>query len=120
MASRDSALRAVVLPLHRGRAGGDRRLVRDPLHRPLPDRAVPLRRGRDPLAQPRHRLRADSRDRSISTVPPGSLSSAGGALSDRGGFATKPLISDVIAVLSPRATGAWPCCTPLPPLRQAR
>ena len=33
----------------------DRRLVRDPVHRPLPARTLRLRRGRDPLAQPRRR-----------------------------------------------------------------
>ena len=35
----------------------DRRLVRDPVHGPLPARHLRLRRGRDPLAQPRRRLR---------------------------------------------------------------
>ena len=39
---------------------GDRRVVRDPVHRPLPARAVRLRRGRDALAQPGRRLRVRS------------------------------------------------------------
>ena len=34
------------------RGGGDHRMVRDPVHRPIPARPVRLRRGRHPLAQP--------------------------------------------------------------------
>jgi hypothetical protein len=37
---------------------GDRRLVRDPVHRALPARRVRLGRGRHPLVQPGDRLRA--------------------------------------------------------------
>ena len=38
----------------------DHRLVRDPLHGPLPARDVRLRRGRDPLAEPRRRATPSS------------------------------------------------------------
>ena len=48
---------------------GDRRVVRDPLHGPLPARHLRLRRGRDPLAQPRRRLRVDPRHRPLPAVP---------------------------------------------------
>jgi hypothetical protein len=47
----------------------DRGVVRDPLHRPLPARALLLRRGRDPLAQPRRRLRLHPGHRPLPTVP---------------------------------------------------
>ena len=46
----------------------DRHLVRDPVHRPLPARGVRLRRGRDPLAQPRRGLRVRARDRPLPAV----------------------------------------------------
>ena len=39
VAARDPALHRALLPLHRRRLRGDRRLVRDPVHRPLPERA---------------------------------------------------------------------------------
>ena len=43
-------------------------VVRDPLHRPLPARNLRLRRGRDPLAQPRGRLRLHPRHRPLPAV----------------------------------------------------
>ncbi len=48
---------------------GDRRLVRDRLHRPLPARAVQLHRGRDPLAQPGRRLRLHPGHGRVPAVP---------------------------------------------------
>ena len=45
------------------------RLVRDPVHGPLPARGVQLHRGRDALGEPRVRLRVHAGDGRVSAVP---------------------------------------------------
>ena len=57
VAARDPPLHRVVLSHDRRVARRHLRLVRDPLHGPLPPVAVRLHRGRVPLAQPRRGLR---------------------------------------------------------------
>jgi hypothetical protein len=49
-------------------------VVRDPVHRPLSTRDLRLRRGRDPLAQPRRRLRLHSGDRRVPAIPSATVS----------------------------------------------
>jgi hypothetical protein len=61
----------VPLPLLRR----DRRLVRDPPHRPLPPWHVRLPRRRRPLDQPRDRLHPRAGDRSLPALPPRPLAS---------------------------------------------
>ena len=57
MAARDPALHRAVLPLDRGVLRGRVRLVRDPVHRPVPARAVRLRRRCRALARTWRRTR---------------------------------------------------------------
>ena len=63
----------IVLFFYRRGRCGDHRLVRDPVHRPLPPRHISFRRGSDPLAQPGRRLRADPGDGPLPAVPPASV-----------------------------------------------
>ena len=65
----DPALRGAVLPLHRRVLRRDRRMVRDPLNRPLPARDVRLPRRRRPLDEPGGRLRAHPGHRPLPAVP---------------------------------------------------
>ena len=48
----------------------DLRLVRDPLHRPIPARRVRVRRGRSALGEPRRRLRVRARHGQVPAVQP--------------------------------------------------
>jgi len=65
---RDPSLHRAVLPVHRDGRGGHRRLVRNPLHWPLPEVHVQLRRGRHPLVQPGGWLRVHSRHGPIPAI----------------------------------------------------
>src|SRR5262249_7748767 len=67
---RHPALHRAVLPGDRGVLRSRHRLVRDPVHRPVPAWSVPLRRGRHPLAEPGRRVRLRPRHRPVPAVPP--------------------------------------------------
>jgi hypothetical protein len=64
---------ALLFPLRRRALCRDRRLVRDPVRRPVPARDLRLHRGRDPLAQPGRRLRLGPRDRRVRAVSTGTM-----------------------------------------------
>jgi len=70
---RDPSLHRAVLPVHRDDRGGHRRLVRHPLHWPLPEVYIQLRRGRHPLVQPGGWLRVHSRHGPLPAIPTGRL-----------------------------------------------
>ena len=77
VAARDPPLHRAVLPHDRRVVRRHLRLVRDPLHRPLPAVAVRLHRGRDPLAQPRRGLRLPSDHRPLPAIQPAGLTTCG-------------------------------------------
>ena len=80
---------------------GDLRLVRDPVHRPLPAAALRLRRGRDPLAQPRDRPTRSS------SSPTGTRRSRSGV--DRTRSTHRPPASIAsVPVPQPRSRTRWP------------
>src|SRR5205085_4932405 len=68
VAARDPALHPARLPLDRRGRGGDHRLVRDPLHRPLSPRPIRLRARGHAMDEPRNRVWVFARDRSLPTV----------------------------------------------------
>src|SRR5215469_13231330 len=71
VAAGDPALHRAVLPQHRLIHRGDRGVVRDLDHRPLPQGLVRLRRGRHPLEHPGDRLHAHPGHRPLPAVPAG-------------------------------------------------
>ena len=77
--ARDPALDRAGLPLARGVLRDHLRVVRDPFHRPLPARAVRLRRRRRALDESSDRLRVRARHGSVPAVQP--LALAGGSVS---------------------------------------
>src|SRR6266511_452935 len=66
-------LHRAALPRHRRAGLGGGGLVRDPVHRQVPARAVRLRRGRVPVAQPGHRLRAHPGHRPVPALQPATV-----------------------------------------------
>jgi hypothetical protein len=70
VAARDPSLRPARLPLARSRRLGGHRMVRDPLHRPLPTRPLRLRARRVPLDKPSRRVRLHPGHRPIPAIPP--------------------------------------------------
>jgi hypothetical protein len=65
------------LPHHRRLVRSRLRLVRDPLHRPLPAVTVRLHRRRDALAQPRSGLRVPPDHRPVPALQPAALNVCG-------------------------------------------
>src|SRR5919198_930051 len=69
----DPPLHRAVLPVDRARGDRDRRVVRDPLHRTVPEGDVRFRRGRDPLGRQGGRLRVHTRHGSLPALLAGTV-----------------------------------------------
>ena len=95
----DPALHRADLPWSRRDRVRDHRLVRDPLHRSLPQGALRLRGRRHPLDKPGHRLRVHPGDRPVPAFPAKSVSR---------GQTLARLVRDVVRVTVARRAGVRP------------